>query len=117
MPTAARTHPAKLEADKPNLKSISAYDSGVRVEKAMSELPCCTMSIWVSELDLGHADSFEYTLGTCDRCGRYWMHAFCVATGTSGFAPVSATAAARMRSLPSGPERKAFMRAWGDEHV
>ena len=82
----------------------------------MSELPCCTSSTWVSELDLGHAESLEYTLGKCDRCGGFWMHVFSVVSGASAFQPVSDADAAKMRSIPPGPERKTFMRAWGDEH-
>jgi hypothetical protein len=83
----------------------------------MSPLTCCMKSSWVSELDLGHAASFEYVLGKCARCGAYWMNVFCVTTATSGFEPVSLTDVERMKSIPAGPELKAYMRSWGEENI
>ena len=83
----------------------------------MSNLPCCKEFSWISELDLDHAGGFEYTLGKCDRCGAYWMSVFCVASGISGYEPVNLSDVERMRSLPAGPERKAFMRNWGDKNI
>ena len=56
-------------------------------------------------------------LGKCDRCGTYWMNVFCVATGITGFEPVSLTDAERMKSIPRGPELKAFMRSWGERNI
>jgi hypothetical protein len=83
----------------------------------MNQLTCCKTSSWVSELDLGHAASFEYILGKCDRCGAYWMNVFCVATGITGFEPVSVTDVDRMKSIPAGPELKAFMRSWAEKNI
>ena len=71
----------------------------------------------MSELDLDHAAGFEYTLGKCDRCGAHWMNVFCVASGISAYEPVNLSDVERMRSLPAGQERKAFMRRWADKNI
>lgn len=83
----------------------------------MSQLTCCEKSSWVSELDLDHAAGFEYILGRCDRCGAHWMNVFCVASGITGFEPVSLADVERMNSVPAGAERKAFMRNWGEKNL
>ena len=83
----------------------------------MSFLTCCENSVWVSELDLGQAAGFEYMLGTCDRCGAYWMNVFCVASGITGFEPVGSTDVECMKAIPAGPEQKAFMRSWGEKSL
>jgi hypothetical protein len=83
----------------------------------MSDLACCGESAWIPELDLDHAGGFEFTLGKCGRCGAQWMSVFCVASGIGGHERVKPDDAGRMRSLPAGPERKAFMRAWADRNI
>lgn len=83
----------------------------------MNQLICCKNSSWVPKLDLDHADGFEYMLGTCDRCGASWMNVFCVASGITGFEPVSVTDVERMKSIPAGPDLKAFMRSWGEVNL
>ena len=83
----------------------------------MDQPTCCAKASWTSELDLEHAGGFEYMLGKCDRCGAYWMNVFCVASGISGFEPVSSSDVAHMKSIPAGPELKAFMRDWGDKNL
>ena len=80
-------------------------------------MTCCKKSSWISELDLDHAGGFEYILGKCDGCGAYWMNVFCVASGITGFEPVSSTDVERMKSISAGPELKAFMRSWGEENI
>lgn len=80
-------------------------------------LTCCEKPSWASQVDLGHAGGFEYMLGKCDRCGAHWMNVFCVATGTTGLEPVSMADVERMKSIPVGPELKAFMRSWGDKNL
>ena len=80
-------------------------------------LTCCEKSSWISERDLDHAGGFEYVLGKCDRCGAYWMSVFCVASGISGFEPVSSSDVERMKRIPAGPELKAFMRSWGEKNA
>ena len=83
----------------------------------MNDLPCCKAPSWVAEIDLDHAGGFDFMLGKCERCGTYWMNVFCVASSTTGYEPVNPDDVERMRTFPSGPERKAFMRAWADEHL
>jgi hypothetical protein len=83
----------------------------------MDQPTCCKRPSWVSELDLGRASGFEYILGKCDACGTYWMNVFCVASGITGFEPVSLSDMERMRSIPEAPELKAFMRAWGEKNL
>ena len=83
----------------------------------MNQPICCKKASWISELDLDHAGGFEYMLGKCDRCGAYWMNVFCVASGISGFEPVSLSDVERMKSIPAGPELKAFMRNWGEKNI
>jgi len=83
----------------------------------MDQPTCCRKPSWISELDLDHAGGFEFALGKCERCGTYSMNVFCVATGITGFEPVSSSDVERMRSLPPGPERKAFMREWGEANI
>ena len=83
----------------------------------MSQLTCCKKSAWVSELDVGQAAGFDYMLGKCERCGAAWMNVFCVATGMTGYEPVSVTDVERMKSIPAGPELKAFMRSWGEKNI
>ena len=50
-------------------------------------------------------------------CGTPWMNVFCVASGITGLEPVSPADVERMKSLPAGPELKAFMRQWGEENL
>jgi len=42
------------------------------------------------------------------------MNVFCVASGITGFEPVSVTDVERMKSISDGRELKAYMRSWGD---
>lgn len=83
----------------------------------MATLNCCNSPILSEKpTDLGRADSFEFMLTNCTYCGAYWMNVFCVATGISGYEPVSAEDAATMltlNTLESGRQRKEFMRDWG----
>ena len=83
----------------------------------MNQPTCCKDPSWTSELDLDHAGGFEYVLGKCDRCGAYSMKVFCVASGITGFEPVSVIDVERMKSLAGGPEQKAFMRSWGEKNI
>jgi hypothetical protein len=78
---------------------------------------CCMKASWVSELDLGHAGGFDYLLGRCGECGTPWLNVFCVASGITGLEPVSPADVERMKSIPAGPELKAFMRQWGEENL
>ena len=87
------------------------------LEMDMDHPTCCKTPSWTSELDLEHASGFEYVLGKCDRCGAYSMNVFCVASGISGFEPVQVNDVERMKSIPSGPELKAFMRNWGEKSI
>ena len=45
------------------------------------------------------------------------MNVFCVASGITGLEPVSPADVERMKSIPAGPELKAFMRQWGQENL
>lgn len=83
----------------------------------MNQPTCCKNASWSSELDLAHAGGFEYMLGKCDRCGAYSMNVFCVASGMTGFEPVSSSDVERMKSIPAGAELKAFMRNWGEKNL
>ena len=83
----------------------------------MDQPACCKTPSWTSERDLEHAGGFEYVLGKCDRCGAHSMNVFCVASGSSGFEPVQSSDVERMKSIPSGPELKAFMRTWGEKNI
>ena len=83
----------------------------------MNQPTCCKKPLWISELDLGHAAGFEYILGKCDRCGTYWMNVFCVATGITGYEPVSSSDIERMKSISDWLELKAFMRNWGEKNL
>ena len=84
------------------------------MDNTKNQLTCCRNPSWVSELDLGQASGFDYLLGRCDRCGAHWMNVFCVASGITGFEPVSVTDVERMKSISDGRELKAYMRSWGD---
>jgi hypothetical protein len=83
----------------------------------MDRPTCCKKPSWILELDLDHAGGFEYALGKCGRCGAYALNVFCVATSITGFEPVSVSDVERMKTIPSGPERKAFMREWGEKNL
>jgi hypothetical protein len=83
----------------------------------MDQPDCCIGPSWKAELDLDHASGFEFVLGKCERCGAYSMNVFCVAASTTGFELVSPSEVERMKSIPSGPERKALMRAWAETHL
>ena len=83
----------------------------------MEHPTCCKKPSWISEVDLGHAGGFDYVLGKCDRCGAYIMNVFCVASGITGFEPVSLSDRERMKSIPLGPELKVFMRKWGEQNT
>jgi hypothetical protein len=86
-------------------------------ETPMEQPTCCTKPSWVADVDLAHAGGFEYLLGQCNACGAWSMNVFCVASATTGFESVSPTDVARMKSIPAGPERKGFMRNWGDKNL
>jgi hypothetical protein len=83
----------------------------------MGQLTCCQDSFWVPERDLEHAGGFEYVLGACSRCGEPWMSVFCVATGISGFEPVTPADVEAIRSIRDARELKEFMRRWGDKNL
>ena len=83
----------------------------------MKQLNCCEKSSWVSEVDLAHAAGFEYLLGKCERCGAHWMNVFCVASGITGYEPVTLADAERMKSISDGRELKAFMRNWAETNL
>ena len=83
----------------------------------MSESSCCASFDWVLELDLGRANHFDFALGACGNCGRIWMSVYCEASQVIGYEPVSSSDVERIRSIAAGPELKAFMRKWCDEHV
>jgi len=86
--------------------------------KAATDKPtCCKKPRWRSELDLDSAGGFEFQLGKCRACGAYGMNVFCGASGITGYEPVSASDVEHMKSIPAGPERKAFMRQWGDRNL
>lgn len=83
----------------------------------MTEPTCCGTPRWKEDDDLGSAGGFEFLLGRCENCGTPWMNVFCVATGITGYEPVSSTDAERMRAIATAAELKAFMRAWGEKHL
>jgi hypothetical protein len=83
----------------------------------MTSPTCCKNPSWLSDHDLGNADSMEFILGHCSVCGAVSVNVFCVATGIAGYESVSETDAERMRSVPEGPEMKSFVRSWSREHV
>jgi len=83
----------------------------------MDQLTCCKGPSWAPERDLGHAESFDYLLGKCTRCGSPWMNVFCVASGITGYERVKPDDLARIRATPDGPELKELMRQWGRENL
>jgi hypothetical protein len=84
---------------------------------AASQSSCCPNFEWVFELDLGQANHFDLALGTCAKCGRSWISAFCEPSRMAGYEPVSPGDVQRLRSIRAGPELKAFMRKWTDENM
>jgi protein-S-isoprenylcysteine O-methyltransferase Ste14 len=99
------------------LDASTAGQNRLGFEIARSRPTCCKRPSWSSEVDLGHAAGFEYILGKCDRCGRYWMNVFCVASGITGFEPVSLSDVEQMKSVQTWHELKALMRKWDEEHL
>lgn len=83
----------------------------------MGQLTCCQDSSWVFERDLGHAEGFEYLMGKCNRCGAPWMNVFCVASGITGYEPVTPADVATIQSIQDGPALQGFMRRWGDKNL
>ena len=83
----------------------------------MDQPTCCAKPSWTPELDLDAAGGFDFLLGKCAACGAYSMNVFCVASSVTGYEPVRPTDVERMKSMPPGPERKAFMRNWGDKNL
>ncbi len=85
----------------------------------MKNLNCCIFSKWDQNTarDLGRVGDFEFVLGRCSKCGRYWMSAYCVAVSTNGYEPVSDEDAQKMLALPPGPELKAFLKEWEKKHI
>jgi hypothetical protein len=78
---------------------------------------CSSPKLNPKSTDLGHANSFEFMLTSCTQCGAYWMSVFCVASGVSGFEPVTAEDAAVMLAMEVGRERKELLRNWRDIHL
>jgi hypothetical protein len=78
----------------------------------MTKPSCCESPQWVSERDLGHADSMDFILGKCQACGKYSMNVFAVATAITGYELVLEGDLNTIRSLPDGKEMKAFMKDW-----
>jgi hypothetical protein len=84
----------------------------------MIELTCCSSPKWDSNyVDLGREDACDLLLGRCNNCGAYWLNVFQDATGYTGYEPVSDDDAQMMLTLTSGPELKAFMKAWTRKHM
>ena len=82
----------------------------------MNKLNCCGSPKWGPEMDMGHFDSFEFMLGKCTHCGAWWMDVFCIAANSSGYEQVTDEEARIMLATPWGPELKAIMKAWFNEH-
>jgi hypothetical protein len=83
----------------------------------VSKPDCCKRPAWAAELDLGSARGFEYALGRCAACGAYRMNVFCVATGITGFEPVTASDIERLRAARDSPELKALLCDWEDANL
>jgi len=83
----------------------------------MTSQSCCDNSAWSPERDLGHADTMEFVLGKCFHCGATLINVFSVATGISGYEPVTPTDAQQMSTISAGPELKRFMRSWSRTHI
>jgi hypothetical protein len=74
----------------------------------MSSLPlsCCPNAKWESVADLGHANSFDFILGRCRVCGKYWANLFCTASATTGYEKVTEHDAENLLSLNVNPGKK-----------
>ena len=82
-----------------------------------NDVSCCASFTWVFERDLDSAEHFDLALGRCGSCGKSCMSVYCEASQVTGYEPVGASDAERMRSLPAGPERKALIRKWVRENT
>jgi len=68
-------------------------------------------------VDMGHAAAFDLTLAACAACGADWMELHCEAASAGDAVRVAGDVAARMRALPPGAERKAYLKAWLRDHA
>lgn len=85
--------------------------------RGAAETSCCSARRWTdAPHDLGHAGGFDIVLRTCASCGAKWMDIWCEAAAAGSAIRVSGEDATRMRALPPGPERKAFLREWLSEN-
>lgn len=80
----------------------------------MSTFHCCGNSSWISPVDLGHAQTFDFALGRCDACGKYWMQLSSGFSRETVYLPVSVVEAERLFSLAPGPGRKSVLSDWFD---
>ena len=78
----------------------------------MTGFACCPGSKWSSVIDLGSAESFDFILGRCDGCGRYWMNVWSPMAPRTRYLPVAADDARRLLALPAGKARKRGLADW-----
>lgn len=68
----------------------------------------------MDRIDLGHAQAFDFTLGQCEGCGKYWMQLTSDFSREVFYLPMTAMDAERLLGLRPGSERKAVLSAWMD---
>ncbi len=78
----------------------------------MTGFACCAGSRWSAVVDLGSAESFDFILGRCDACGRYWMNVWSPVAPSSRHLPVAADDAGRLSSMPAGTALKRALADW-----
>ncbi len=69
--------------------------------------------------DMGHASSFDFILGRCSACGKYWANVFCTASAITGYEEVQAGDAELLLHLHknAGSELKAALKNWLDKNI
>jgi len=80
----------------------------------MTEFACCAGSRWSAVTDLGSAESFDFILGTCDGCGRYWMNVWSPVAPLARYLPVGNDVAERLSAIPAGTARNRALATWFD---
>lgn len=77
----------------------------------MTALDCCG-GAWMPVEDLGSAESFDFLLGRCARCGQYWMNLWSSMAPKGANVPVTRDDAERLLALPAWSERKRALADW-----
>jgi hypothetical protein len=90
-----------------HVRQKESEEAGVTAS-TQSGFACCAGAQWCLVADIGHARSFDFALGRCGACGKYWMQMWSP-FADGGYAPVAEADATRLAGLPAGPERERLL--------